>query len=232
MTEEESGNTKDRPRSRWRRLPGIAAALFIVLVILSAWWVKHNVYASPFSPTKLSQEEQQTLTAKLDRLERGVQKDGRSPGKGPDDKTGEGRLVPERYTEDPARREIRITERELNGIIAKDEETARRVAVHLSDDLVSVKVVMPIDPDFPILGGKTLRLNFGITLRHKAGKPVIALRGVSIGGVPLPNAWLGDLKNIDLVREFGDQGGFWDFLSKGVEDLKVSDGSLYVKLKE
>ncbi len=232
MDRTETGKGKDRTGSKWRRILGALGLIFVVAVILGAWWIKHNVYASPFTPTKLSQEEQRTLNAKLDRLERGVQRDGKALRRVPGERTGKERLLPERYTEDPASREIRITERELNAIVAEDEETARRVALHLSDDLVSVKIVLPIDTDFPILGGKTLRLNFGITLRHEAGKPVVALRGVSIGGLPLPNAWLGDLKHVDLVREFGDQGGFWDLFSRGVEDLKVSDGVLSIKLRE
>jgi len=111
------------------------------------------------------------------------------------------------------------------------------VAIALSTDMVSVKLVVPVDDDFPVLGGKTLRLNCGITLRHEAGEPVVALRGVSIGGVPIPDAWLGNIKNVDLVREFGGQGGFWDLFSKGVEDIKVEDikvldSSHFVKLKE
>ena len=152
--------------------------------------------------------------------------------KGPTIRLLKDRLEPERYTEDPAKREIRITEKELNALIAKDEETARRVAIDLSDDMISLKLVIPVDNDFPILGGKTLRLSFGVTLRHEAGKPVVVLRGVSIGGIPIPNAWLGNIKNIDLVKEFGSQRGFWSAFSEGVEGIKVSDGALFIKLKE
>ena len=128
----------------------------------------------------------------------------------------------EPYTEDAARREIRITEKELNALIAKDQETARRVAIDPSRDLVSVKLVIPVNRDFPVLGGKTLRLNCGITLGHAAGKPVVAMRGVSMGGVPMPNAWLGNFKDFDLVRRFGDRDGFWHLFAEGVEDLRVS----------
>jgi hypothetical protein len=211
---------------------GIMAAGFILVVMLSAWWIKSNLYASQFSPTKLNEREQQVLNAKLDRLQRSIQSNRKSPPAGSARTKSEGRLAPEPYTEDAARREFRITEKELNALIAKDEETARRVAIALSADLVSVKLVIPVDDEFPVLGGKTLRLNCGITLRHEAGKPVVALRGVSLGGIPLPNAWLGNIKNMDLVREFGGQGGFWDLFSKGVEDIKVLNGSLFVKLKE
>jgi hypothetical protein len=232
MPPEEIPDNNSQTRSRWPRIVGIIAVCFIVLAILSAWWIKHNLYASPFNPTKLNEKEQQVLNTKLDRLERSTYRDGKPLPKGPNDTIIKGRLEPERYTEDPAKREIRITEKELNALIAKDEETARRVAIDLSDDMVSLKLVIPVDSDFPILGGKTLRLSCGVTLRHEAGKPVVVLRGVSIGGVPIPNAWLGNIKNMDLVQEFGGQRGFWAAFSQGVEDIKVSDGSLFIKLKE
>jgi len=232
MTAEEVSGNKAQTKSKWPRILGIIALFFIVLIIASAWWIKHNLYASPFNPTKLNEKEQQVLNAKLDRLEQSVQKQGKFSRTKPDEKMSKVRLEPERYTEDPAKREIRITEKELNALIAKDEETARRVAIDLSDDMVSLKLVIPVDNDMPIFGGKTLRLSCGVTLRHEAGKPVVVLRGVSIGGIPIPNAWLGSLKNIDLVQEFGGQQGFWDAFSKGVENIKVSDGSLYIKLKE
>jgi hypothetical protein len=208
------------------------AACFIVVAMLSAWWIKSNLYASPFSPTTLGEREQQVLNAKLDRLQQNIERDRKSPPAEYAETKSEGRLAPEPYTEEAARRELRITEKELNALIAKDEATARRVAIALSTDMVSVKLVVPVDDGFPVLGGKTLRLNCGITLRHEAGKPVVALRGVSIGGVPIPDAWLGNIKNVDLVREFGGQGGFWDLFSRGVEDIRVLDGSLFIKLRE
>ncbi|HOE17026.1 MAG TPA: hypothetical protein PK344_06380 [Syntrophorhabdaceae bacterium] len=231
MQTEESAGDKKKAKSRWPQILGAVAVCIIVSILLAAWWVKSNVYASPFTPTKLTEQEQQVLQEKLDRLGRYVQKE-RFPAAKPVETTREGRLVPETYSEDASKREIRITERELNGLIAKDEETARRVAIKLSDDMVSVKLLIPVDEDFPILGGKTIRLLCGIVLSYKDGKPVVALRGVSVGGVPIPNAWLGDIKNIDLVQEFGSKGGFWDIFSRGVEDIKVSDGSFYIKLKE
>jgi hypothetical protein len=51
-------------------------------------------------------------------------------------------------------------------------------------------------------------------------------------GVPVPNAWIGGIKNIDLVREFGDQQGFWKSFSEGVDNIAVKDGHLNIKLKE
>mgnify|MGYP003997617257 FL=1 len=51
-------------------------------------------------------------------------------------------------------------------------------------------------------------------------------------GVPIPNSWLGGIKNIDLVQEFGADEGFWKGFSDGVESITVGDGNLEIKLKE
>jgi hypothetical protein len=75
-------------------------------------------------------------------------------------------------------------------------------------------------------------VNFGVTLRYEQDKPVVIIRGVSLGGIPLPGAWWGDIKNKNLVEEFGGQGGFWDQFSRGVADIGVREGELWVKLKE
>jgi len=223
---------KNQTKSKWPRILGIIALFFIVVITVSVWWIKHNLYANPFNPTKLNEREQQVLNTKLERLEQSFQKQGKFSGTRTDEEMTKERLEPEDYTEDPARREIRISQKELNALIAKDEKAARQIAINLSDDMISLKLIIPVDKDIPFLGGKTLRLSCGVTLRHEAGKPVVALRGVSIGGIPIPNAWLGNLKNVDLVHEFNGQHGFWGTLSKGVEDIKVSNGSLRIKLRE
>jgi hypothetical protein len=77
-----------------------------------------------------------------------------------------------------------------------------------------------------------LRLNLGVILGFEKDRPVVALKGVSLGGIPLPNAWLGNLKNRNLVKEFGAEGGFWKFFSDGVAGLKVQEGHTLIKLKE
>jgi hypothetical protein len=106
------------------------------------------------------------------------------------------------------------------------------VAIDLADNLASAKILIPIPQDFPVMAGRILRVNTGLEIRLTgARKPVIALKGVSIMGVPVPNAWLGNLKNVDLIDEFGDRG-FWKAFADGVEDLQVRDGELYIKLRE
>ena len=51
-------------------------------------------------------------------------------------------------------------------------------------------------------------------------------------GVPMPNAWLGGIKNIDLVKEFGGDKGFWKTFADGVDSISVVDGFLDIRLKE
>jgi hypothetical protein len=141
-------------------------------------------------------------------------------------------LEPVPYTENAGDREIRLTEREVNALLAKDSELAKHVAVDLANDLVSVKLVVPVNNEMPLVGGKLLKLDFGLALSYAAGRPVLAMRGISIGGLPLPSSWWGDIKNTNLVEEFGGSGGFWDQFANGVDDLKIENGQLYVKLKE
>jgi len=215
---------RPRPRGRALKIFGIA---ILVVIILSAWWVKRNLYASEFTPTVLNAKEQKVLDDKLALIDYAA---SRSGGKG--HRATSGKLTPKPYSEEGANREIRITERELNSLIARDRRTAERVAIDLSRDLVSVEMIIPVKDDVPVLGGKTLRVSFGLILGYERGKPVVALKGISIGGVPLPNAWLGGLKGVNLVDEYSEPGGFWDLFAAGVEDLKVEDGRLLVTLSK
>ena len=139
----------------------------------------------------------------------------------------------EAYSEMSANREIELSEREVNALIAKnDPDAAKHFAVDLSKDLVSLKVIVPVDEDALIMGGKTIRIKMGVGARYDAGKLQLVLRGISLGGIPMPSAWLGDLKGKDFIQEFGENGGFWKQFSDGIEHLEVQDGRIKVKLRE
>ena len=117
-------------------------------------------------------------------------------------------------------------------MVAKNTDLAEKVAIDLAENMVSIKLLIPLDPDFPFLGGKTLKVKAGAELAYREGRPVVKLKGVSIMGVPMPNAWLGGLKNIDLIREFGADEGFWKTFSAGVDSISVVEGFLKIQLKE
>jgi hypothetical protein len=217
-------------RSRLFRGLQITALILLVIILAAALWIKHTLYASKFTPTKLSSEEQVVLETKLAMLEDSAQKTAVKPYK--KEKKTAGPLEPEPYTEEGVSRGFSLSEKELNSLIANQPEVAERVAIDLSDDLVSVKLVVPVDEDFPIMGGKTLRFHMGLTMSYEEDRPVIAISGISLGGIPVPNAWMGYMKNRNLVDEFGTEGGFWHIFSEGIEDIRVKEGRIRIILKE
>lgn len=199
---------------------------------------KTYFFPSEFQPVTLNPHEEQILNAKIEKLD-SIGDDVnlhrkdilKKPSKA-DRFDSSATLKPEPYSEKGIKREIIFTERELNALLAKNTDLARKLAIDLSDDLVSAKLLVPVDEDFPILGGKILRVRTGVAFTYDKGKPVVILKGITIMGVPMPNAWLGGIKNIDLVKEFGADKGFWKTFSDGVEDIKIKEGHLKIKLKE
>ncbi|MBN1905116.1 MAG: arginine N-succinyltransferase [Deltaproteobacteria bacterium] len=208
----------------------IIVGVVIVTSIVTVWLTMMFLFPKEFRPVNLSEREEKVLEEKISRLDTTGISDraGREDSKMKPEKP----VKPEKYSEEGANREIRFTEREINGLIANNTNLATRLAIDLSDDLASAKLLIPMEPDFPILGGKTLKVTAGLALKYANGKPVIALRGVSLMGVPVPNAWLGNIKNVDLVKEFGNEAGFWKSFSDGIEDIRVEDGKITVKLRE
>lgn len=199
-----------RPGAR-RRAPRVAvwgAAVAVIALAAAAVAAWSLFFPREFRPVVLAPREQEALEAKLERLE------------------------PERYREDQASRTLRFTERELNALLARNTGLAPRLALHLSEDLLSARLLVPMDEEVPLLGGKVVKVTAGLELALAEGRPRAVLRGVSVMGVPIPNAWLGGIKNVDLVKEFGGTDGFWKAFAAGVSDLRVEDGALLVRLKE
>ena len=228
-------NTGRNTGLHWSHVLLIILATIILTVAGTYWVLTTYVFVSSFEPVVLSTKEEKTLEQKLRTI--GYDFSFSSPTvKRNDDLKGEidkeGFLKPEVYSEQGAKREISFTEREVNALLAKNTDLAQKLAIDFADDLVSARLLLPLEEDFPVLGGKTLRLNAGLGMAYRNDKPVIILKGVSIMGIPVPNAWLGGLKNIDLVSEFGMDPGFWKSFSEGVEHIQVTDGKIDIRLKE
>ena len=224
-----SSQQKKTQHSRLKTFRMVVVAIVIsTLVAIGAVYL--YLFPATFKPVTLSISEEQVLESKLKQLGSAqrtqVLHQDREHLKDKED------LQPERYNENNANREIILTERELNAMLAKNTDMANKLAFDLSQDLASAKLLIPIDEDFPLLGGKTLKVTAGLELAYKNEKPIVALRGISLWGVPIPNAWLGNIKHVDLVQEFGGQKGFWAAFADGVEEMEVSEGHLRVKLKE
>jgi hypothetical protein len=205
----------------------IVIATMLVTLAVTLLVVKYYFFPSEFKPVQLSAKEEQTLEAKLERLESLDTAYQPRPGS-----VDSGVLEPEAYSEKGADRSIRLSERELNALLAKNTDLARKLAIDLSNNLMSAKLLVPVDEDFPIMGGKILKVRAGVELAYRDSKPIVILKGVSIMGVPIPNAWMGGLKNIDLVEEFGSDDGFWKAFADGVQDIRIVEGDLQIELKE
>lgn len=215
-----SGNTAPR---RGKKL--LITVVVLVLLLGAGYWIfTRYLFPTSFTPVELSNKEQQQLDHKLNRL--GIDTPQRSSPQGRET------LEPEPYREIDANREVFFSEKELNALLANNTDLANKLVIDLSDNLASAKLLVDLDPDFPVLGGKTLKVTAGMQLRLGNGKPTAILKGVSVWGVPVPNAWLGNLKNIDLISEFGDAGGFWQGVNDGVEEVEITDGKLRIKLKK
>ncbi|MGM0517405.1 MAG: arginine N-succinyltransferase [Pseudomonadota bacterium] len=221
----------------------IVIATMVVTLIVGAVAVRYVLFADQFEPVTLDEQEQAVLDDKLTAI--GVQTGEPAPAASGDDRfapraeefDAEGRLKPERYAEADAPREVHFDERELNAIIARDPELARRLAIDLSQDLVSVKLLVPLPPDFPVMGGQTVRVTAGAEVRQTIDpngerRLSVIVTGVSLWGMPLPNAWIGGLRGTDLVEQFGDDPGFWQALAEGIDEARVDEGELVVKLTE
>jgi hypothetical protein len=206
---------------RWTHVLLIVLATIVVTVGVTYWVLATWVFVKEFKPVQLNAREEQVLNSKL-----------RAIGYQVDELDAQGNLKPEPYSEVGARREVSFSERELNAMLARNTDLAHKLAIDLSDELVSAKLLIPLEPDFPLLGGKTLRVNAGVEMAYRESRPIVILKGVSVMGVPIPNAWLGNLKNVDLVNEFGADRGFWKSFSEGVDNIRVEEGQMKIKLRE
>ena len=233
---------------RQQGFTGMQVLLMLLLTVLltvgiSIFIIRTYIFPAPFTPVTLSDKEVKKLDTKLSQL--GWQPEHSSPKAQATSSSiqpntvklakplaaNSGSLEPQAYQERDADRQVTFTEKEVNAMLARNPDFAQRVAIDFSDNLASASMLVPIPKDFPIMAGEILRVNAGLDIHLDAQRrPVIALVGVSLMGVPIPNAWLGNMKNVNLVSEFGDRG-FWNAFADGVEDVQIRDGELYIKLR-
>ncbi|MBP7829921.1 MAG: arginine N-succinyltransferase [Kiritimatiellae bacterium] len=196
----------------------VLAAVALTAVI--SFFVFRAVYfPSAFKPVTLNAREEKALEAKLERLDFTANNAPAAP-------------EPEPYSEEGAERTIRLTEKELNALLDRNTDLAGKLAIDLSENLVSAKLLIPLDEDFPVFGGRTLRVRAGLKVRLSGEKPEVVFQGLSIMGIPLPAAWLGGMKDVNLLNETGGDQGFWKTFAGGIEDLRVEDGQVRIKLKK
>lgn len=203
----------------WKKAAWIIFAALLLGAGLSAaaslWWVRHNFYASAMRPVSLSAGEQNALDAKLETL------GGTAPAvveavAGSDERT------------------LWISAKEINAFLAK-QGLGESFRVSLAKDSLDVTMIAPIPADsgVPLLAGTTLRVKMSMILAlDDAGEGRCVIQDVRVGGVPLPNAWLGDLKGINLVEKTVDQDPVMRRFWEGVREAQILPEGVRIVLNE
>jgi hypothetical protein len=205
----------------------IAAAIILgtagLAVAGSAWWVKHNVYANSFQPVVLPANEQAALDEKMATLQ-----NAGTPATITQEQAAQAKAA-----EETAKRTLTLSDREVNAKLAA-QGMGEQFKVDFGEGNVAVTALLPVDKDFPILGGSTVRLRFAFDAKMSADKKfILSLKDVSIGGVPMPNAWLGMAKGVNLFTDesFAKEPALKAF-ADGICDFALTQGVMKIVLNE
>lgn len=196
-----------RRRPGWRT-PILTLLVLVVLVVsLGAggwWWINR-----PITPTVLTEGEQQALEQKMAALEPEARE---APSYVPGDKT------------------IVLTERELNGFLGM-HDLGEQLRLDLGKDALSAYVQARIPPDSPIFADKLIKGRARFLLTEEDGNPSVVLDDVTVWGISLPNAWLGNIKGQNLVEVAADELGN-NFIADGIASLEVNRNEIVIHLAE
>lgn len=181
---------------------GIAAAT-------GGLWVRHTFYPSAMTPVSLTAVEKAELDSKLRTLEN-----------------------PAAIPADEANRTLLINEREVNAYLA-EQQLGETVQVKFGDGNVSAAVIFTAPPDFPLFPNQKVRMRFtfgtSLTPEHKLS---LKLDDISLGGISLPNSWLGDMKGVDLMAQNVESDPALQKFLAGIQSLEVRDGTLKLVLNK
>lgn len=247
---------------------GILLGCMLLTAILTTWWVRHTFQSNPYQPTELTQPEATALKEKLQALEASAPSQqpaaalsprlsGELPGRSAEEiRTAVARLgeqapaatdpaqaiidpLGEDAGSDEQRRHLIITERELNGILHTNTDLAERVRIELREDTIRAGALIPFSEDALLFAGKTLRCKLTIRAYLDENKRLaVFITDVTVGGIPVPSAWIGDIKNQNLVGALDPAGpgprphNGMNRFADGIRDFKISDQRIEIWLNE
>ncbi len=189
----------------------LIAIAAVVLLFGGLWWWTNR----PIQPVQLTAQEQTVVEAKIEAIQAAKPATAASPAE----------PVYER-----GKKEIVLTERELNGLLNANTALGKTLSFQLGTDTVLARIETDLDPDLPLLGGKRLKARARFIVSESPGLPALIIDDLTIWGISLPNEWLGGLKGRNLLSEMlgtGPQGKF-----PGVESFAVTPGKMTIKLAE
>jgi hypothetical protein len=193
----------------------IALILIIVATVAcTLWWIQR-----PITPVLLSAPEMEVVEAKLrsisgkDAPANGTQREADRP-----------------YT--PGAKSLKVTERELNGLLNSNTDLGKTVQLELARDAVNAYVTVPIPADFPFGGGRTFRARARFALSvGNGGAPYAIMQDVTVFGLSLPKDWLAGLRGENLFESaIGHRDG--SAVLRGIKSLRVEPGVLVLELAD
>lgn len=204
-----------KPRSTWKKKLLIAGGIVLGTCTIAAasatLWYQYNLHASKFKPVQLTTAEQQAVNDKLNALG--------------------GQAAP---ATDPSKT-IVLNEREINGYLDA-QGLGETVKVHLTHGNVGATILAPVDEEVPLLGGHTVRLKIAFNTKlDESHRFALSLADVSVGGISLPNAWLGGVKGLNLLAEdHPDTHGpsLLKGFAAGIKDFQLKNGELRLVLND
>ena len=234
----------EKRRNPWKVFGIIVASLLFLLIAGAVWWWWINRMPRPVVLTKpeiavledkLTAVSGEPVTIDASQLEQQPEliKTGDVPPVDPILLETD----PEKRRDlmsDQDRRTIVFSEREVNGFINHNTGLADTVYLDFEDDVIVTRFSYAFEEDVPMVGGMTvkLRCRVGAKLDPTTRKLFLALQEVTLNGIPIPNAWLGEIKNKNLFDTASDAEptGFLKTLADGIEDIDLRNGQLRIRL--
>ena len=215
-------NPSPAKKSFWTRplfiVPAVLLGLTGAVAAGGALWYDYNFHASKFLPISLTGGEKAELDTKL--VAMSVAAEREAPATAP--------VNPEE-----AKRTLTLSDREINAFLAA-QGLGEQLKVELGTDGGSATFILPVEQDAPVLAGKTLRIKCDFKAAMDPNKKLaFSISDLSVGGVPMPNAWLGGLKGLNLLNnaDLSSEPAVSQFVA-GIKDLSIAGGALKVILNE
>ena len=198
--------------------------IIVATVALTVWWIQR-----PIKPVVLSAEEKRVVDTKLEQMRS-------APVAGRDERST---TVPRVNSSpdstairlyQPGGKELRLTERELNGLLNENTDLGQTVRLEFDTDAINAYLAVPIPKDFPVGGGRMFRARgrFRLSLSQDQA-PVAVLEDVTVLGLSLPKEWLGGVKGKNLLADVvGQSNGAATW--KGIKSLRVVPGAILLEV--
>lgn len=214
----------------------VFGSILLISALVSAaviGWFQYNFNPAPMQPVVLSEIEKQAFNTKLSALGDPAMAPVllKFPANGPASAPGAAAPAPT-IPAGLENKTVILTEREVNAYLAS-QNLGEHIQVSFGEGRVITAIIVKVPPDFPILPGQKVRARItfgtGLTPEHKLS---LVFNDLHVGGISLPNAWLGDLKGVDLIAENLQRDPTLQRFLSGIRSLEIHPEGARVILNE